>query len=207
MIQAARQNHPAKSCRRAHFIGRSAAIKPPPANPSTRSNWKQLPRMTRGPEIDTSPLPSRHARLIHALVEHRVGPGAAGEALVAGGPWDADRRGPGPARCQELLEGAQARRPRFWKREVGIGSRRPLVEGTRPLTQVSEQGQAQQLARARARLAGALFPAGNLQQRSAPCSEPMREEPGCLSPTPELTVLAPPAKPGARQLGPARRSA
>jgi len=107
---------------------------------------------------------------------------------------------------QELLEGAQARGPRFWS---GSGCKqRPLDRSaTRPLSTVQKQGQRRQLGpEAPCPPPGALF----RQESPAQVGALQRTDAGeVLLPSYrrlKLTVWPPPGSAGARQLGPARRA-
>jgi len=146
------------------FIGRQSAASTPRRTPRRASNWSTTPAMTEGPRFEhlAAAVSARHG-LIHALVEHRGGAGAAGEALVLGrGPI---RRGPAQRGCQELLEALKHEAP------FGSGSGRhsgPRMKATPPLKHSSEQGgRRSSWAQAPCRLQAALLRAGSPASRSA----------------------------------------
>jgi len=150
--------------------------------------------------LNTSPLPSRQRHgLIHALVEHRVG-GRCRGALVRW-PWRRSSCRPA-AVCQELLEGAQATRPRSGN---GSGSAAaPLgSKATRPLSTVQNRGRRSAGPELRARHSRPPCSAG-ISAAGRRLAATMREEACC--PPRRLKLNVWPTAAGARQLGRPRRA-
>jgi len=121
----------------------------------------------------------------------------------------ADRRGPGPARCQELLR----RRSKHEGPVLEAGRNRQQAaagsKATRPFKHSSEKGQwrSSWAAELRARLQAALFRRNPSAKVGALGSEPMPEEPGCPSNRRlKAQTVCPPAAGRAAKLRAARRA-
>jgi len=164
------RNHPDnRACRRSPFH-RPASAASRRRRPLDALETEHLPRHDRRPRFEhlAAAVSARHGPSTPWL-EHRGGgalPGSAG----CWWPW-APIVVAGQARLPELLEALKHEAP-FWKQGVDRQQAAAWIEGTRPLSHSSEQGQAQRAGpRAPCPASRRLVSAGSPASRSAPCSD------------------------------------